>query len=223
MVSFNNREQLKRSEGNRQNQTNQLLYSGMGSFGAKRSVADERAAFRKEVALQASQLAKIRFNIGVEKAKRVELEKTLEEQQVAEIRNRAIDDAAAKRKKELGSATKLNLRMTVEREDKFKMDRTNEIEEGKIVQTSLKPKKVEDAQETYKMNQRKALMVEANKTNFIQNKNSTALEWNNRSLKLQAEQQWLNDLKEANDTEQNFLNTQKKQLALDLRETYKEQ
>lgn len=67
------------------------------------------------------------------------------------------------------------------------------------------------------------MMVEANQTNMMQNQTLTQMEWCDRNEKLQAEQRWLSDLKEAVDNEQSFMSSQKKQQAMDLRETYKEQ
>ena len=56
-----------------------MLFSGMSSFGAKRVVQDEKVLIRKDNANATNELAKIRFNINLERTKRAEMEKEIEE------------------------------------------------------------------------------------------------------------------------------------------------
>ena len=74
VAHFQRYEQIQRSEGEQKNKSNQMLFSGTGGFLAQKLLHEKKDMTRKECADATNQFAKMRFNIGLEKAKRTELE-----------------------------------------------------------------------------------------------------------------------------------------------------
>ena len=80
----------------------------MSSFGTKNLFQDDKTVQRQEVSTMASNLAKLRFNIGVEQAKRNDLEKTIEEKELLEAKRKRQEAEEVLRKSNLTQAQKLN-------------------------------------------------------------------------------------------------------------------
>ena len=65
-----------------------MLFSGTGNFLAQKMHYESKDNCRRENADATNQFAKMRFNISLEKAKKAELEKLLEERQLGEAIDR---------------------------------------------------------------------------------------------------------------------------------------
>lgn len=131
------------------------LFSGTGTFAVQKRFTEERDMPRKERLQAANTLAKLRFNIGLEKAKKTEILKQIEEQEVLEMKEQRLQAESRIRKSNLAKATNLNLKMHAEVKEKFKKEKEDWYKEKDNLQTSLKSKKEDDANENFKINKRR--------------------------------------------------------------------
>ena len=144
---------------------NQMIFSGTSGFSLQKRLADHLDQPRNTCKEQTNHLAKMNFNINMEKAKRSDLIKDIEEREITEAKKRKQDAEDNKRKSDLSEATTFNNQMHDQLRNKILMDRQLFLQEKDNIQTSLKSKVVEDAQENFKFNQRKQRHIDANHHN----------------------------------------------------------
>ena len=70
---------------------NQMIFSGTSGFSLQKRLNDHLDKPRNTFKDQTNQLAKMNFNINIEKAKKDDLEKQLEEQAVADAKKRKLE------------------------------------------------------------------------------------------------------------------------------------
>ena len=160
------------------------------------------------------------FNINMEKAKRDDLAQQLKEQEIVEAKKRKQEAEDAKRRSELNDATNFNSEMQAQLKSKILIDRQTFLQEKDNIQTSLKSKVVEDAQENFRFAQRKQHHVDANIQNADKKYTQTQNHFAARNMQLQDEQRWLQQINEAKANEDNFLRQQRNERIKDLRNTY---
>ena len=127
-----------------------MIFSGTSGFSLQKRLNDNLDKPRNQVKDQTNQLAKMNFSINLEKAKKEDLEKQLEEQAVAEAKKRKQEAEDSKRKSELNQATAFNSQMQASLKSKIINERQQFLHEKDNIQTSLKSKEVEDAQENFR-------------------------------------------------------------------------
>ena len=86
-----------------------MLYTGTSGFALQKQLSDQINGPRFQKMEFTTQLAKTRFDIGVEKAKQNELVKQLEEKEIAEAKKRRQEAEDLRRKTDLSKAQNANL------------------------------------------------------------------------------------------------------------------
>ena len=127
-----------------------MIFSGTSGFSLQKRLNDHLDKPRNTIKDQTNQLAKMNFNINIEKAKKDDLEKQLEEQAVAAEKKRKQEAEDQKRRSELNQATAFNSQMEAQLKNKILIERQQFLHEKDNIQTSLKSKTVEDAQENFR-------------------------------------------------------------------------
>ena len=81
-----------------------MIFTGTSGFSLQKRYADQRNKPLREAAEATNQLARMRFNIGIEKNKKLELEKLIEEQEIREAKERRAQEESFMRKAKLCNA-----------------------------------------------------------------------------------------------------------------------
>ena len=113
-----------------------------------------------------NELAKMHFSINLEKAKKNDLEKLIEEKELREAKIRKEEAEDERRRSDLGQATNFNTKMQATLRNKAIMDRKTNLLEKDNVQTSLKSKNIETVQENFKFAQRRQRLVDTTDQNL---------------------------------------------------------
>ena len=156
---------LKQKSDNSSSKFYSMLFSGSSAFPWQKQLITDREQPRNECVQAANQLARLRFNIGLEKAKRAEMLIKIEETELREANERRLEAEALKRKLNLKDAKNMNQKLHSETIEKHKKQREDFIKEKERVQTSLKSKKEDDANETFRVNQRTQALRDAFEVN----------------------------------------------------------
>ena len=199
------------------------FFSGTSSFPMQKRFADMRGATVKGQQEAAKEFAKLRFNIGIEAAKKTEMLKQIEEHEVREAERRRREAEAHAKKMNLTNAQNLNLKLSAQVKAGVAKEREEWIKEKDNIQTSLKSKKDDDINERIRMNIRKDALTEMFTKNLADTALQTTAVINERNTKLADEKLWLSEIKEAEKEESNFLENLRRERINDLRITYKEQ
>jgi len=186
------------------------LFSGTGTFVTQKRLTDKKEQPRRERLQAANALAKLRFNIGLEKAKRTEILKQIEEQEVLELKERRLQAEAHQRKSALQQATEVNIKMHSDVNAKVKQEKDEKMREKDNLQTSLKSKKEDDANENFRFNQRQMKLKDAFTANFQDFQNAVQVSSINRHMRLQDEQKWLQQLSDIQRDESSYIERQRK-------------
>ncbi len=104
IIKHQDREKNQRTEGERSSKMNAMLFSGTGAFSMQQRMAIEKDAGKRERIEATNQLARMRLNIHIEKAKRTDLEKQIEEKARMDAHQKKIDDESSLRKTNLSKA-----------------------------------------------------------------------------------------------------------------------
>ena len=170
-----------------------------------------------------NQLAKMHFNINMEKAKRFDLECEIAGQELREAKLLKQEAEVKQRKSTLDEATNFNTQMQATIKSKVIMDRQTFVQEKDNIQTSLKSQVVETAQENFKFAVRKQGIQDSHAQNMNNKYMQTQNHFAHRNLQLQDEQKWLQQINSSKANEDSFLRQQRTDQIRDLRDTYKAQ
>ena len=174
-----------------------MLFTGTGNFLAQKHFLEQKDMGRRENADATNQFAKMRFNISLERAKKAELEKLIEERELGEAIDRRQAEELNLRRTTLINIQNANRQMQADAKTiQKKLARRERTHERENVQTSLLSKKQQDAQENFKMNQRKHELHESTQQNRAKNMTQTQNFNTTRTIQLQDEINWLREIRE---------------------------
>ena len=121
-----------------------MIFSGTSGFSLQKRLADQLTQKRRGMADTMGVLAKMRFNINIEKAKRNEMEKKIEEEELRAAKKRRQDAEDLLRKTNLCNARDKNLEMHADIKVKASFARQEFLKEKDNIQTSLKSKELDE-------------------------------------------------------------------------------
>lgn len=99
------------------------FFTGTSSFPMQKRFADMKEATLQEHRTATQQFAKIRFNIGIEAAKKTDMMKMIEEHELKEANDRRLAAEAYSRKMALSSAQNQNLKFAAQVKDRSNQER----------------------------------------------------------------------------------------------------
>ena len=120
-------------------------------------------------------------------------------------------------------AQNMNLKLNSGMRERQEHERKETLREKDNIQTSIKSKVEDDAIERFRQNMRKATVMDVFKVNLGDCQTFAETKQHNRNKKLEDEQDWLNQIKDAQIDEANYHQDERRKRITDLRYEYKEQ